>query len=607
MSKLALKAALDISPRSQPYEGFDQINGTHPWQSAVPDGYVLYNVRKIHGSKVRYFNFSLAEEMGLISQGHPRTLNPSLEKKILDAFSLHIINEYDLQQGTKFPKKDVKPHAYMATRYLQLQHSCKMGTTSGDGRSMWNGYFQGPQFTWDISSCGTGSTRLSPAFAASGKPIRTGDPNVSYGCGQAEVDEGLAAAILSEAFHSRGIHTERTLAVIECPKGNAINVRAEKNLLRPAHLFLHLKQGNHSSLKAGLDYYIRRQISNREWHGPASDPNKYDHFLELIAHQYAAFTAKLEDDYIFCWLDWDGDNMLMDGGIIDYGSIRQFGLFHHHYRYNDVDRYSTNIKEQKNKARRLVQTFAQLVDFVKTGKKKDIGYFHQAPCLKIFDGEFDRHKRTHLLRRLGLNSRQRERLMNNEPRLVEAFYKSYGYFEKKETSGTFRKTPDGINWPAAYDVRNLMRELPKHYLLTEKLMASDAFLQLLRSEWSSNALLRPNQYKHKKIVQFQRLYLEILKRGCTPSTPLRRTLLEAVMRAGTNNPKGQVTGDGIIYIVEALVKYRKRLPRKEFLKVIQQFIHTQSSRAPEKHRLSKKAQKLLLTFEEIIEETIFSV
>ncbi len=86
----------------------------------------------------------------------------------------------------------------------------------------------------------------------------------------------------------------------------------------------------------------------------------------------------MEDEYIFCWLDWDGDNMLMDGGIIDYGSIRQFGLCHHRYRYDDVERFSTNLKEQKKKARYLVQTFVQLVDFVRTGQKKDVRSFANA-------------------------------------------------------------------------------------------------------------------------------------------------------------------------------------------------------------------------------------
>ena len=476
MRKLALKnyellnlyAEPSEKTQAEEYAGFDQIDGTHPWQKKVPQGYISYQVRVIRKAKVRFFNFRLAKEMGLLPQDHPEILNAKLEKKILETFSLQIINEYDLLKETKFPAKDIKPNKYMATRYLQLQHTNKMGTTSGDGRSMWNGSFTGKKSIWDISSCGSGATRLSPAYAALGRPIRTGDPTVSYGCGQADVDEGLSAAILSESFHSRGLNTERTLAIIETNKGNAINVRAQKNLLRPAHVFLHLKQGNQLMLKAAMDHYIDRQIQNREWDGPVSAPHRYDHFLEQTAKDYAKFCAQLEDEYIFCWLDWDGDNMLMNGGIIDYGSIRQFGLFHHHYRYDDVDRYSTNIKEQKLKARYLVQTFSQLVDFLKNGKKRDISSYRYSKCLKTFDDSFAKYKLEFFLKRVGLNSRQTEKLLTENKKLIENFYKSYSYFETKETKGTFRKTPDGINWPVVYNTKNLLRELPKHYLRSEK-------------------------------------------------------------------------------------------------------------------------------------------
>ena len=50
----------------------------------------------------------------------------------------------------------------MATRYLQTQHHNKQGKTSGDGRSIWNGYVKSENLIFDISSRGTGATILSP-------------------------------------------------------------------------------------------------------------------------------------------------------------------------------------------------------------------------------------------------------------------------------------------------------------------------------------------------------------------------------------------------------------------------------------------------------------
>ncbi|MCA9467220.1 MAG: hypothetical protein KC643_17490, partial [Nitrospira sp.] len=137
-----------------------------------------------------------------------------------------------------------KPNTYMATRYLQLQHPDKTGRTSGDGRSIWNGQIAYRGTTWDVTSCGTGATCLSPATAIEKKFFKTGDCTASsYGCGRSDLEDGMAAALMSEIFHRNGLATERTLAVIEYPKGSSINVRAGTNLLRPSHLFRYLKQG----------------------------------------------------------------------------------------------------------------------------------------------------------------------------------------------------------------------------------------------------------------------------------------------------------------------------------------------------------------------------
>src|SRR5690349_20683345 len=101
--------------------------------------------------------------MGLIHKNHPNTLSQELANSILETFSIVIINEYDIIHKVKYPKNEIFPNKYMATRYLQLQHPNKQGKASGDGRSIWNGEFSANGVTWDISSCGTGATKLSPA------------------------------------------------------------------------------------------------------------------------------------------------------------------------------------------------------------------------------------------------------------------------------------------------------------------------------------------------------------------------------------------------------------------------------------------------------------
>ena len=173
--------------------------------------------------------------MGLIPEGHAHVVTDELERILLDTFAIQIINEYDLKNGyTKSKKKD---HTYMATRYLQLQHHCKTGKTSGDGRSVWNGTWEHKGQVWDLSSCGTGATSLSPASANNKVFYQSGDPNISYGCGYSLVSEGIVDVLLSQIFNQNGIAAEEVLCVIEFKKQMGITVRVGQNLLRPAHFF----------------------------------------------------------------------------------------------------------------------------------------------------------------------------------------------------------------------------------------------------------------------------------------------------------------------------------------------------------------------------------
>src|SRR5690606_33702259 len=213
------------------YSGFSKINGEHPFKGQVPEGHVEYKARIKKGGKVAYFNFDLAKEMGIIPKNHPEQLNPELEKEILQTFGIVIINEYDIINNIKFPEGEVLPNTYMATRYLQLQHPDKAGRTSGDGRSIWNGTIRWGGKSWDISSCGTGATKLSPASNINKKFYQTGDPSISYGCGLSEVGEGLETLFFSEVLRRNGIKTEQILAILEYDKGIAINVRANANLM----------------------------------------------------------------------------------------------------------------------------------------------------------------------------------------------------------------------------------------------------------------------------------------------------------------------------------------------------------------------------------------
>ncbi len=567
------------------YSSFAKVNGDHPLKKAVKDAYIEYPARKRHGGKVTFFNFALAREMGLLPENHPDNLTVELEEAILDTFSIVIINEYDVMNNLQFPKEDIKPNKYMATRYLQLQHPNKQGKTSGDGRSIWNGHISHKGVTWDISSCGTGATRLSPATNINNKFYQTGDPTISYGCGYSEVDEGLSSMFFSEVLWRNNLETERVLGIIEFQKGISINIRAHRNLLRPSHFFRFLKLSDVESLKEITEYYIKRQEMNGDWTSvPKKTKERYDFFLNKVSEAFAKTVAHFENEYIFCWLDWDGDNILMDGGIIDYGSVRQFGLFHHEYRYDDVQRFSTTILEQKNKARLIVQCFAQIVDYMLTGKRKGISDFKNHSSLVKFDEFFNYHKNKGLLYKIGFNLREQDYILKHCEEDVEAYKKSFSYFERAKSQVGKVKVPDGITCNAIYCMRDILRELPQLYLSKNRQLSADEFIQVIRSSYATRKDLMPSLYRDRKIKLFQFEYFYLVEKAAKGlKRSMSDVLLDISTRSSVINKYDRITGDSIINITNKVLGFKPKLKCDELYDLMRQFAGFQNF-CPEKEK-----------------------
>lgn len=565
--KTALKAVRQLLP-DPAYRKFDSIDGDHPWLRAVPDGAVTYRVRELGQGNIVYFNYVLAKEMGLIPENHPHQMNSQLQQRILSTFSLQIINEYDELSKKRFSKESVKPNRYMATRYLQLQHMNKQGKTSGDGRGIWNGTVSHRGHVWDISSRGTGVTCLAPGSVEAQRPLKTGTVEFGYGCGLAEIDELLGAAIMAEAFHLQGIATERVLCIIDLGKGVGIGVRASQNLIRPAHLFRFLKMEKHANLKSAIEYLIDRQIQNKRWVFTEKS-HLYDQALKKLSTSFAQFTAQLDIDYIFAWLDWDGDNVLIDAGIIDYGSVRQFGTRHDQYRYDDVERFSTNLNEQRNKARLIIQVFAQMFDYAKTGIKKPLKNFAKHPVVLGFNKNFAGARNERLLYRAGFDFEQRKKILAKS-QLYQEFESLFTFFERAKISGQPQKVSDGIDHPPLFNMRTFLRQLPNSLQRDSQVNELEVFKTCLSS------FANPKNYKmgkkhHKKLHRLVQVYQELIQ---TCSGQNKKLVLNKVkQRSDILNSEKRITGNALINIVGFILDEKKKgLSASGIQKVIDKLI-----------------------------------
>src|SRR6476660_7335584 len=537
------------------YEKFKELDGTHPWREVSPDGFIDYRARYRQKGRVLYFNFPLAGEMELIPADHPHILNKDLEQAILETFSLQIINEYDLKLGKKYSTETVKPGCFMATRYLQTQHRNKQGKTSGDGRSIWNGYLQTGNLIFDVSSRGTGATILSRGAQKSDGAVKTGDESYGYSSGLADLDEMLGSAVMSEIFYRQGIPTERCLAVIGFKDGTAIGVRSAPNLIRPAHIFRYLKQGRHKEVKASVDYFIDRGVENGIWKFSKSKESRYREALDYFARSYGKLAAVLEEEYIFNWLAWDGDNILASGAILDYGSIRQFAAKHDKYRFKDVDRYSASLQEQRRWARTLVQVFAQAMAFIKSGTKENLKNFKDAECLKVFDEAFDAERAFRILWRIGFEPGQIEQLSVRASDGIKEFHKALGYFEDLKISKGVEKLPDGLTHKPIFLIRSLLRTLPA-YLMAQAIQSVDeedaymppeVFCRVMAASYARKKDLEVTPARVSHVKNLQRCYLKLIAALERPFDEVLKIVQE---RSAIINHRHRITGDAMVFIIE---------------------------------------------------------
>jgi uncharacterized protein YdiU (UPF0061 family) len=546
---------------------------------------VRYPAKRRRDSEIAFFNFDLAREIGLLPAQHPDELDAALKRVLLDTFSLVIVNEWDEANGNRPKPRDRRAHSYMATRYLQLQHPDKRGLNSGDGRSIWNGLVRGRRGSWDVSSCGTGVTRLCPATSALGRFFKTGNAITDYGCGTAHIDEGIGAALMSEAFARNGIQTERVLAVLSLPSGQAINVRVAPNLLRPSHFFGLLRRRNDEDLRQCVLYYAEREIRDGRWPAMTSEKARIRYLAERVAIDFARVTAAFENEYIFCWLDWDGDNILCDGSIIDYGSVRQFGLYHHSYRFADSDRMSTSIPEQKRKARQIVQRFAQIRDLLLEGTPPALSTLHDDPVLELFDREFETHKRKLFLRQMGFEDAEATRIGEASPPCLEKLLKLHGRLERRRSSRGRHRVPDGLSWNAVYCMRDVLRELPQRLIDFSPDGATpllpNAFYEIALSDYASRKDRQLTAYRRRLARNYQAAYIEL----CDWTAQRRRRSRESVLaelapRALARNPYGRMTGDGLTHATRRLTTNRGRLAPEETYRLIMAFAESQEREAP---------------------------
>ncbi|HEV2837509.1 MAG TPA: hypothetical protein VGW58_19460, partial [Pyrinomonadaceae bacterium] len=288
----------------------------------------------------------------------------------------------------------------------------------------------------------------------------------------------------------------------------------------------------------------------------------------------------LEEEYIFNWLSWDGDNMLASGAVLDYGSIRQFAAKHDKYRFKDVDRYSASLAEQRGWARTLVQVFAQAMDFIETGVKKRLETFKDARCLTVFDTAFAAERDQRMLWRIGFTSEQICYLMQNAQKEIRDFDRSLSYFEDRKVSKGIEKLPDGFTHSPVFLIRNLLRHLPAYYVAQaisrpddeSAYMPEEIFLRIMAASYVGRKDLKLTARRAAQVQSFQASYLRLVAALGGPIDMVLKTLQE---RSAVINHRHRITGDAVTWIIEEVIAMKGKIKIDGLQEAIDAFIDSQ--------------------------------
>lgn len=254
----------------------------------------------VSSPKLIFFNSSLAEELGLNSNG------------LQGEKGVEILAGNDLPEGA-FP---------LAQAYAG--HQFGHFTMLGDGRAI----LLGEQITpkgdrIDIQLKGSGRTPFS----------RGGD-------GRAALGPMLREYIISEAMFALGIPTTRSLAVVttgetvlrEGELPGAILTRVAASHLRVGTFQYAAGRGEVEELRELADYTIKRHYPTIEW-----DEARYLSLLQEVMKRQASLIAKWQL-VGFIHGVMNTDNMTLSGETIDYGPCAFMDIYDPETVFSSIDR-----------------------------------------------------------------------------------------------------------------------------------------------------------------------------------------------------------------------------------------------------------------------------
>jgi hypothetical protein len=191
----------------------------------------------------------------------------------------------------------------------------------------------------------------------------------------------------------------------------------------------------------------------------------------------------------------------------------------------------------------------------------------------MFNPHFSQFRSQRLLYRMGFNEVQRQRILQKK-NLFEKFDRVFSYFERAKIRGSTQKVADGVNHPALFNMRAILRALPEYYRHggLDRDFPAQQFYRTMLSGFAKHKDLRMGEKHERQIRRFQSLYKQLIYVAAGKQSP--KELLNGIcQRSQKLCREDRITGNALINIVDEILTHEKKgMPSSQIQNIIDQLI-----------------------------------
>ena len=137
------------------------------------------------------------------------------------------------------------------------------------------------------------------------------------------------------------------------------------------------------------------------------------------------------------------------------------------------------------------------------------------------------------------------------------FQKSFEYFERAKIHGKLSKVADGLNLPALFNMKNVLKGLASYFSQNHELMDAGVFYKIALSGFAKPKDTKLHFKQIEKIEAFQRQYYKLFQLVAKKSI-IEKIFSEAHQRTQLIHKENLITGNAVIEVVNEVLAARKK-------------------------------------------------